>query len=65
MWAIVGTDDTIVDPKSSIDFVTELAKVNDNAKITVLSGIDHFTVPKSAYLSDDFDLIKWLTEQSK
>ena len=65
VWAIVGTDDTIVDPKSSIDFVTELAKVNDNAKITVLSGIDHFTVPKSAYLSDDFDLIKWLTEQSK
>ena len=65
IWAIVGTEDTIVDPQSSIDFITELSNVNQNANITELEGIDHFTVPRSTYLSNDFDIIAWLILQTK
>ena len=63
VWAIVGTEDTIVDPQSSVDFITELSKTNQNAKITELEGADHFTVPSSTYLSKDFDVLAWLISQ--
>ena len=65
VWAVVGTEDTIVDPQSSIDFITELSKVNQNATITELEGVDHFTVPSTAYLTKDFDIIGWLISQTK
>lgn len=65
VWAIVGSDDTIVDPQSSVDFIAELAKVNENAKLTELSDADHFEVPSLSYLSNEFDLIEWLLAQTK
>ena len=65
VWAMVGTDDTIVDPQSSINFIAELSKVNDKAKLTELDGADHFEVPNTSYLSSEFDLIGWLVQQSK
>lgn len=63
VFAVVGSDDTIVDPQSSKDFITELAKVNSNATIVELDGADHFEVPSMTYLSSDFDLIEWLISQ--
>ena len=65
VWAIVGTEDTIVDPQSSINFIAELAKVNENAGLTELEGADHFSVPNLSYLSGEFDLIEWLITQTK
>ena len=59
VWAIVGSEDTIVDPQSSIDFITELQKTNDKAKLTVIDGYGHFDVP-NAYLSTEYDLLNWL-----
>ena len=65
VWAIIGTEDTIVDPQSSIDFIAELSKVNDNAMLTELNDANHFDVPSMSYLSTEFDLIAWLIQQSK
>ena len=65
VWAIVGTEDTIVNPQSSVDFINELSKTNQNAKITELEGVDHFTVPSTVYLSRDFDVLAWLISQTK
>lgn len=61
VWAFVGTDDAIVDPQSSIDFVTELSKINSLAKITIIDGYTHFDVP-NVYLSIEYDLLSWLVE---
>ena len=65
VWAIVGTDDKVVDPQSSINFIAELAKLNDQAKLTELNGADHFAVPNLSYLSSELALIEWLVGQSK
>ncbi len=63
IWAVVGMEDTIVKPQSSIDFISQLAKINTNVKITKLDGADHFDVPNLSYLSKEFNLIEWLTSQ--
>ena len=65
IWAIVGSRDTVVDPESSIAFIEALSEINDDAKITVLSGVDHFTVPSEVFLSENLGLIDWLIAQSK
>ncbi len=59
IWAVVGSDDKIVTPESSIEFVTALKATNPNAKITVLEGADHFEVPE-AYLDETMNIIGWL-----
>ena len=60
VWAIVGNEDTIVSPSTSINFINELKTSNSNAKITILDGYDHFEVP-NAYL--ETDVINWLITQ--
>ena len=62
VWAIVGEVDKIVDPSSSISFIEELQKINPKAKITVITGADHFAVPTS-YLSGEYNIVSWLIEQ--
>lgn len=61
VWAIVGDQDTIVDPSTSINFINELSKINDEAKITVIEGYGHFDVPQ-AYLSSEYNLLSWLID---
>lgn len=61
-WAIVGEIDKIVDPSSSISFIEELQKINPKAKITVITGADHFAVT-TAYLSGEYNVVSWLIEQ--
>lgn len=58
---IVGSDDTIVDPSSSIEFISKLEKINDEAKLKVIDGYDQFDVPQ-AYLSIEYNLLSWLVE---
>ena len=61
VWAFVGTEDTIVDPQSSIDFISSLSKINTQAKITIIEGYTHFDVPY-VYLSEEYNLLSWLVE---
>lgn len=61
VWAFVGTDDTIVDPQSSIDFINALSKINSKAKITIIEGYTHFDVP-NVYLSNEYNLLSWLVD---
>jgi len=61
IWAIVGSADTIVDPNASIEFIEEILKINENAKITVLENYGHFDVPK-VYLDANYNVIDWLLD---
>ncbi len=61
VWAFVGTEDTIVDPQSSIDFINALSKTNPEAKITIIEGYTHFDVP-NVYLSSEYNLLSWLVD---
>ena len=61
VWAFVGTEDKIVDPQSSIDFINLLSKINTGAKITIIRGYTHFDVP-NIYLSNEYNLLSWLVD---
>lgn len=61
VWAFVGTDDKIVDPQSSIDFINSLSQINVEAKITIIEGYTHFDVP-NVYLSNEYNLLSWLVD---
>lgn len=61
VWAFVGSEDTIVDPSSSIQFINQLRENNSEATITIFDGATHFDVPQLAYLDDNLDLVGWLT----
>ena len=61
VYAFVGTDDTIVDPQTTRDFVNALMAAGYDAKLTELPGTDHFGVPAQAYLGD-YGLVSWLEE---
>ncbi|MCM1321934.1 MAG: dienelactone hydrolase family protein [Prevotella sp.] len=63
IWAFVGLKDTISDPKSSIDFINSLKKVNDKAKLTAFDGAGHFEIPELGYKNTD--VINWLISNSK
>lgn len=65
VWAFVGSNDTIVDPASSMRFIKRLKIKNSNAKITILDGATHFDVPQLTYLNENINLINWLISNSK
>lgn len=60
VWAFVGSEDTIVPPESSEQTIGWLMELSDQAKITVLEGADHFSVPSLAYLDGERNLVGWL-----
>ena len=51
IWAFVGSNDTIVDPTSSVRFIKRLKTKNNNAKVTIFDGATHFDVPRLTYLN--------------
>ena len=59
VFAFVGSEDTIVKPESSQEFVEALVSAGGDAKITELDGADHFAVPGLAYLGS-YGLVEWL-----
>lgn len=59
VFAFVGSEDTIVKPESSQEFVEALVSAGGDAKITELDGADHFAVPGLAYLGG-CGLVEWL-----
>lgn len=65
IWAFVGTEDRIVKPDSSIEFISELKKVNDSAEITVFDDADHFSIPELTYLDKTLNVIQWMISKSK
>lgn len=60
VWAVVGSEDAVVDPSLSLQMVEALSEQNAQAYITVIEGADHFAVPEETYLSGRFDVIGWL-----
>lgn len=60
VWAVVGSDDTIVDPSASIDFIAALKEKNPYAKITTFDNATHFDIPALAYLDNKLNIINWL-----
>lgn len=62
IWAFVGSEDTIVDPLSSISFINDLKRINHNVRIAEIDGATHFDVP-SAYLSGTYKIINWMLSQ--
>lgn len=65
VWAIVGSEDTIVPPASSVEFIAALQDRGANAQITVLEGATHFTVPELAFLNEELNVVGWLTRQGE
>lgn len=65
VWAIVGTNDTIVEPTSSREFISALSAYNSNAQITELDDAGHFDVPVLAYLDKELNVIAWLISNKK
>ena len=65
VWAIVGENDTIVSPTSSIEIVNALQEKGADAKITVIEDATHFTVPELAFLDDELDVVGWLIRGGK
>ncbi|MGN0707996.1 MAG: alpha/beta fold hydrolase [Faecalibacterium sp.] len=62
IWAIVGAQDSIVPPESSVQLIDALGRVNRNCRVTILPDADHFSVP-AVYLDPELDLLGWLTAQ--
>ncbi len=62
VWAFVGEDDVIVKPESSKQLVAALTRQNADARITVFTDTDHFSVPQKAWLDSGAELLDWLTE---
>lgn len=58
VWAVVGDQDKIVSPDTSIAMVDALKQNGADATITVLEGATHFDVPGLGYLSTD--VVNWL-----
>lgn len=65
IWAFVGSKDTIVSSKSSIQFIQKLSMQNANATITVFDTGTHFDIPELTYLDQDIDILTWLINQTK
>lgn len=60
VWAFAGSLDTIVPPESSEEMVNKLKNIGGKARITILDGADHFSVPSLTYLDTDIHLVCWL-----
>lgn len=58
--ACVGSEDTIVTPESTIEFVAALQALGADAQVTVFSGASHFDVPGLGYL--DPAMLDWLID---
>lgn len=65
VWAFVGSDDTIVEPTSSINIIEILNQKGSNAQVTVFDGATHFDVPQLTYLDENINLVSWLISHSK
>lgn len=62
IWVFVGSEDTIVEPTSSITFINDLKSINNQANITIIDGASHFDVP-NAYLDSTYNVITWMLLQ--
>ena len=60
VWTFVGSADTVIAPNSSEQMVMELKRAGADAKITVLYGADHVSVPSLVFQEDDAGLVEWL-----
>lgn len=65
IWAFVGTEDNVIAPEHSVNFVEAFNKSYGGAKITVFDGASHIDVPALTYLDNDIALLEWLYTNQK
>ena len=65
VWAFVGSEDKIIPPEASAEFINALNNNGGNGKITIFDGATHFDIPELAYLDKDLDVVGWLIGHSK
>lgn len=65
IWAFVGSEDDVIDPQYSVDFVEKFNEFYKEAKINVFLGANHVEVLALAYLDQNIDLLKWLYTNKK
>ncbi len=66
IMAFVGSDDTIVLPEKTTNFIDRLnVGGNTNAQYIVLDGADHFAVPSRAYLNRSYGVLRYLLQNSR
>lgn len=58
--AFVGADDTVITPNSSKQMVAKLQNAGADARITVLDGADHVSIPSLVYHDESVRLVEWL-----
>lgn len=65
VYAFVGSDDTIVDPTSSITIVTSINSLGGNAQIKNYNGATHFDVPDLTYKDNSVNILNWMISKTK
>lgn len=65
VYAFVGSDDTIVDPATSVAIVPLINSLGGNAQIKIYQGATHFDVPELTYKDGTVKLLEWLISKTK
>lgn len=65
IWAFVGSEDDVIVPEHSVNFVEAFNNLYGEAKINVFNGASHIDVPALAYLDKDISLLQWLYTNQK
>ena len=63
VWAFVAEQDKMVEPASSTGFITQLTKVNPQARLLVFEDAGHRDVPALAWLDVELELLDWMLSQ--
>lgn len=63
VWAIVGEQDKVIAPSSSVKTIEKLQKAQGNARLTILPGAAHRDVPALAWLDAELGLLAWMLAQ--
>lgn len=65
IWAFVGSEDDVINPNYSIDFVEAFKNAGGDAKVHVFEGATHAEVPALTYTNQNIGLLQWLCSNSK
>ncbi|MDO4471254.1 MAG: alpha/beta hydrolase-fold protein [Bacillota bacterium] len=60
VWTFIGTEDTVINPQFTINFMKYLSINNPNAVMTKLEGATHTDIPALVYLSEEINLFQWM-----
>lgn len=65
IWAFVGSEDNLINPDYSVEFVEAFKNSGGDAEVHVFEGATHADVPALAYTDPNIGLLQWLYSNSK